>query len=128
MTQSASVHRKNNGKQFTVVDQTRFIFHWHKPGDHLPKLLKHPSGVRFLLTQEKVDEALKYQRSTGLKIDVDAQVIVPPLSYGNDKGTIIWDLPNQKQKNWETFKALAAYAAVCGASIWAGLELTKVFQ
>ena len=126
MTQSASVHRKNQGKHFTVVDQTSYVFHWHRPGEHLPKLLQHPSGVRFLLTQEKVDEALKYQRSTGLKIDVDAQVIVPPLSYVNGKGIEVCFLPNQKQKNWETIKALAAYAAVCGAPIWAGLELTKV--
>lgn len=124
MTQIATLHRKNQGKQFTVVDDSRFIFHWHRPGESLPKLLQHPSGARFLLTQDAVNVALKFQRSKLLKIDVEAGLVLPAVSHVNDKGATVWDIP--KPSRWLTHKAWAAYAAVCTVSAWGAYELTKV--
>lgn len=131
MTQSAEVRRKNNGKQFTVVDDSRFIFHWHRKGEHLPKLLAHHSGARFLLTQAHVDEALKKQRSKLIKIDVNTltkkqkQGLVTLPILTNGKGTRYVELPKAVSA-WATAKAWGLYAAVAGAAGYAAYEITKV--
>lgn len=57
---TATLNRKNNGKQFTVVDTaTRNILHWHRPGDHLPILIEGDLFDRdtYVVTQDDVDTA-----------------------------------------------------------------------
>lgn len=126
MTQLATLHRKNQGKQYTVVDDRRTIFHWHRPGEHLPKLLQHPSGSRFLLTQEKVDEALKHQRSKLPKIDTASGQVVPAVSYVNDKGGTVWELPKPPTLK-DYAKSFGLYLAGSALAVGAAYEIAKVF-
>lgn len=124
----ATLRRKNQGKQFTCVDEaTRFIFHWYRPGEPLPQLIQH-NGHRFMLTKELVEKAQANGRTPPIKIDVrdlprKVQEAVAEEARLNGKGAYVTVI---KSDAWDTVKAWALYAAAAGLSCWAAYEAVKV--
>lgn len=123
----ATVNRKNKGKQYTCVDESRFIFHWHRPGDPLPVLIKH-QGVPYLLTQEVIQKALVDGRANLAKVDLSVlprveKEILAETPVQNRKGAYVWVLNGGS--TWDVVKAVASYVAVGGVALWAVNEIAK---
>lgn len=147
----ATLNRKNNGKQFTVVDQeTRSILHWHRPGDPLPFVVDRSlwGESNYLVTQDDVDSAQINKRVNLKLIDVNWEYIeaneeklsVPGHSismytgfegdtvsdyYMNGKGSDIAVLTKAKSKVNAALWALSGIVGVAAVAV--GYEMTKVF-
>lgn len=91
-------HRKNQGKQYTVVSpEDRVIRYWHRPGEHLPVILTH-AGKDYLLTKEVVEEARIHQRSKLVVLKVD------------DTGEKLIPAPSKLRKHFKKPTALPSYS------------------
>lgn len=124
---TASVNRKNLGKQFTCTDATRFIFHWHRPGDPLPVLVRH-AGETYKLTQAHIDRAKAMGHTSLIPIEVnDTQRQQLALSHTfNGKGAQL-AYPDDEGTKLGLAGSLGLYAVATAFSVWALVEISKVF-
>lgn len=147
----ATLNRKNNGKQFTVVDQaTRSILHWHRSGEPLPFVVDRSlwGESNYLVTQADVDSAQVNKRVDLKPIEVNWEYIeaneeklsVPVHSismytgfegdtvsdyYTNSKGSAIAVLTKAKQKVNAALWALGGIVGVAALAV--GYEVVKAF-
>ena len=136
---TATLHRKNQGKQFTVVlNETRQILHWHRPGEKLPLIVDQSivGGSDYLLTPADVDYAQVHQRAPLKAIEVNVEVtektnVMAYTGYEdhlmeaetNGKGWYITRLTKKP-----TNGALWAIGGIVGvASLAVAYEVMKVF-
>lgn len=123
---TAQVNRKNLGKQFTCTDETRFIFHWHRPGEHLPVLIRH-AGEVYKLTQEHIDAAQAQGHSKLIPIEVNETHKTLLIGHGmpNGKGAITVQVEEGTKLGLAA--SLGLYAVASAVSIYAVIEIAKVF-
>lgn len=125
----ATLNRKNKGKQFTAVDTAaREIFHWHRPGEHLPILVQNTNGDQYIINQIDVDLAqengkTKLGAHNAETIDTMAESLGKPIEE-NGKGSRVLKL--HKGYKWATAD-WALYGVIGAAAMAVGYEVVKAF-